>query len=438
MPKRRSNAKTQSKTAVITNVLKKPNEIINDKQVSNTIRGSAKYKFIREQFEDEGDNVFNTKKIYTFTNFNFLMFLWSRHVPLADVQTNNTILYSFTGSYDISDKKKSLLAISSMFIRKYNKQFNALSRFEMSELNDLYVKEFKQINKVDEFFMFTPNDIVRTFRLNVKNNEIKPNKSIKWQFVYTNEEGEKRYKIDEKYYDETLETILQQYKNQGDYFSIRNGRIKYYNETKEPKYNKYIKDPDNSIIYNKLNRSTFNNLEKNLKNHQKDPKLFSSSNALTYIPYFQNYNEMENVKKLIYYYKSKQNELNITVMEGKCAEELYNNFYFELLKKINTAQLKKLFPNEDEIEKKIKEETKEGKGSLSKKELGMVFTEIWKRQFAKSREVLKEVDEKYRYIANVFSKQFFTDLYHKYSKRAILPLNTTVAYFKTTYGDRQV
>lgn len=432
MPRIRSKRIEQSNTAVITNVLKKSNEINNSKQVSNRIRKRYRNNFQQKAYENGDDNVINTQKIYTFANFNFLMFLWSRHVPLADVQTEgNTILYSFTGSYDISDKKKSLLAISSMFIRKYNKQFNALSPFEISELNDLYVQEFKQINNVNDFFMFTPNDIVRTFRLNVKNNKINPKESIKWQFVYTDEEGEKRFEIDEKYYDETLETILEQYKNRNDFSSIKHGKIEYDVEKNEAKYNKYIKDPDNLIIYNKLNTKTFKNLEENLETHQKDPNFFSSSNALTYIPYFQNYNEMENVKKLIYYYKSKQNELNITVMKGKCAEQLYNDFYFELLKRIEKAKLRKLIPDEKEIQNSIEK-------IVTKKELGLIFTEIWKRQFAQSRKVLKKVDEKYKYIANVFSKKFFTELYHKYSKKAILPFNTTVAYFKTTYADRQV
>ena len=77
--------------------------------------------------------------------------------------------------------------------------------------------------------------------------------------------------------------------------------------------------------------------------------------------------------------------------------------------------MNRLFPNYNEYGKGID---------------GIEFVRIWKKQYKESRNALKEVDDKYKHIANEYSKESFTSLYNDYTKKAIIPLNTTIAYFK--------
>jgi len=356
----------------------------------------------------------DTKQLYGFRSYNLLMLLWSQHFVTSKEGNGNAILYSFTGSYDISDTKKSLLTISTMFTRKFIAQPIPLNRFDYSMLNKTLSKEFQNFNSVSQFLMFTPRNIVRIFRLNVVNNKIDQKKAVVCKIKYG---PDNELVISKDNYDKTLEKIISE-EDKNIYTDLKYGRLEYADGSSNNKYKAYVEEPDKKMVYFRL--SNFKFIRRNMVNFRAAPKLFSSKNQWVYIPYFQDYNDMDDVKKLLYYYKSKWKALDIIAMEGKCAEQLYDEFYCSLLENIPADTLELLFPKYNDYKIFMHD------GKIN----GEDFARVWKNQYRQSRKVLKMVDDKYKHIANEYSKQRFTYLYNAYRKTTILPLNTTLAFFR--------
>lgn len=404
----------KTSTIIIDTIFQAPsNEKIGSIKKTSASIDASRYKDV-DVIDGLASRSVDTRQLYSYRSFNLLMLLWSQHFVFDKRRKGTAILFSFTGSYDISDTKKSLLSISSMFTRKFRAEPTPLNQFDYTELNETLKKQFNTFNSVSQFLMFTPRNIVRIFRLNVVENKIDPKKAVIWKIVYG--EGEELI-IGKDSYDKTFEKIIAE-EDEELYTALKFGELQYEDGSSNNKYTAYVEEPDKKMVFFRL--KNFYATEKNMKNFSAEPKFFSSKNQWVFIPYFQDYNEMDDVKKLLYYYKSKEKALAITGMEGKCAEQLYDDFYCSLLQEIPKNMLEILFPNYKDYKKFMHDNKLSGED----------FAFVWKTQYLQSRKVLKKVNEKYRHIANEFSKQRFTYLYNAYKKTTVLPLQTTLAFFK--------
>ena len=93
----------------------------------------------------------------------------------------------------------------------------------------------------------------------------------------------------------------------------------------------YLELPNNRNVFLQLEGSIQRRWQRQLQYFYHTPKLFRSSNPLNVIPYTQSLDELNTVKQIMYYYKSKSAKFDIIALQSKCAEEHYDDLYDNLV-----------------------------------------------------------------------------------------------------------
>lgn len=402
-----------------------------------------------------------SKKYFELKNFNLLSYLWAYHFHH---EGEEMYLHSFSGSYDLTHTKKSFDSIALMVDRttvvpltQNVRQLRSYNKDKKNFFDNI-------ISKNITFQMFSPRQLVQTFALNVKDNIVVPSMARSWHLKVTVDLKQKmtfeqreivreanrqvrnkmnirakkivlqsiaasvglnydlswqKKKLVKELWQNKKKTIRLPYDDPiyKSYIglAVKSISIHYTDDSEADKT--YLELPNNRNVFLQLEGSIQRRWQRQLQYFYHTPKLFCSSNPLNVIPYTQSLDELNTVKQIMYYYKSKSAKFDIIALQSKCAEEHYDDLYDSL---VETFFLDfKEFPKEDIFP--------------SKKSNAKQFLEEWKAEYengSKNLQKLGEENEMFKRIFQELRKQKFTDIMRLYLKRYNVPLATILNYFE--------
>ncbi len=404
-----------------------------------------------------------SKKYFELKRFNLLSYLWAYHFYH---EGEEMYLHSFSGSYDLTHTKKSFDTIALMVnrmtvvpLRQNVKDLRNYNRDKKNFFDDI-------VSKNITFQMFSPRQLVQTFALNVRDNIVVPSMARSWFLKVTvdfkqkmtfeqreivreanrqlrNTETKKiRAKItvlrriaasvglsyDESWTKKKIVNSLWKTKKKRiplpyddpiykSYIGLAVKSISIHYEDDSEAEKTYLELPNNRNVFLQLERNIQRRWQRQLEYFCHTPKLFRSVNPLNVIPYTQSLEELDTVRQIMYYYKSKAIKFDIIALQSKCAEKHYDDLYKNL---IETFFLDfKEFPKEDIFP--------------SKKTNAKKFLEEWKAEYENGSKNLEELGEENKMFKQIFKqlrKQQFTDIMRLYLKRYNVPLTTILNYFE--------
>ena len=286
-------------------------------------------------------------------------------------------------------------------------------RILQSELNKTIKKYIEEYGKEDSFKTFVKEDFkvleIRDMVINFKNGNIKDIENITQKETETEDktidteiEENKLVKIDKEYEKKILAS-----NNVKIYFKakpLHKNENREYGTVKsfEPVYHEFDKMPENTFAYN-----TF-------------ISFFNSKNPFVIIPFFADISDIESIEKLVYYYKSKANQLQIDILINNSAQEEIDNLYENVVTKIVT-NVKGLGKTINDNEAFLCGQVK--KGDLNKWE--SKYKDTMKKILDNGR-----IDEKMKSILKHFIKQRFTKWFIQYKNKFEVSLTKINLYYE--------
>lgn len=402
-----------------------------------------------------------SKKYFELKNFNLLSYLWAYHFKH---EGDEIYLHSFSGSYDLTHTKKSFdtisLMVNFMTVVPLTQNVKDLKSYNQDKKNFFDSIVSKNIN----FQMFSPRQLVQTFALNVENNTVVPSMARSWHLEVTvdfkqkmtseqkeivreaNRQIRNKMKIrakkivlqrianyvgltyDNSWLKKKLVNALWKTKKKiislpyddpiyKSYIGLAVKSISIHYEDDSEAEKTYLELPNNRNVFLQIEGNIQRRWQRQLENFYHTPYLFRSGNPLNVIPYTQSLDELDRVKQIMYYYKSKANKFNIVALKSKCAEEHYDELYKTLVKlfflEFKDFSKEDIFP--------------------SSKSSAKDFLKEWKAEYKEGKEKLQNLGEENKMFKRIFEelrKQKFTDIMRLYLKRYNVPLTTILNYFE--------
>lgn len=404
-----------------------------------------------------------SKKYFELKNFNLLSYLWAYHFKH---EGEEMYLHSFSGSYDLTHTKKSFdtisLMVNFMTVVPLTQNVKDLKSYNQDKKNFFDNIVSKNIN----FQMYSPRQLVQTFALNVENNTVVPSMARSWYLKVsvdfkqkmTSEqrqivkEANRQLRNTETKKIRAKKTVLRRiaasvglsydeswtkkkivnalwttkikrislpyddpiYKSYIG-LAVKSISIHYADDSEAEKT--YLELPNNRNVFLQIEGNIQRQWQRQLENFYHTPYLFRSGNPLNVIPYTQSLDELDRVKQIMYYYKSKATKFNIVALEEKCAEEHYDELYKTLIKffflEFQDFTELDIFP--------------------SSKSSAKDFLKEWKAEYEEGKEKLQNLGEENKMFKRIFEqlrKQKFTDIMRLYLKRYNVPLTTILNYFE--------
>ena len=391
-----------------------------------------------EAIEDNSMYVENKNVKELYNNPSCLSFLWS----FRSKDENTYVMQTLFGSYDLSKKKDSLSTIDHM--RKRSQLRNVKMTVRRHEtfvtdrqtyFNNNVVFNFKN------YLMFSPADLVKMFYLNIEvideDYRVFPNRARKWFFNvnydnysynelqklaknYSNIRGSglgvnKQYLI-AKLTEKTKVTLPYDKLISKTYDLLKNNGLTYYLQytvsyAKEKK--QYVAAVNEKMVYFDMVKAKYDHWSVRLEYVTTYNSLFYSRKPTVLIPYFQSLEQLDVVKKIIYYYQVKSKKLNIPLYydenkKRKCAEEIFDKLYEDY---IDDDDKKYFFQNPKEILTRDK------------------FLQEWEKQY-KFEEDLENKSKMKRKIIKKLRKIQFAEIFnHYYNSKENVPLHKIIQYF---------
>lgn len=171
----------------------------------------------------------------------------------------------------------------------------------------------------------------------------------------------------------------------------------------EPIYHQFNKMPEKSFAYN-----TF-------------ISFFNSKDPFVIIPFFADISDIESIEKLVYYYKSKANQLRIDILIKNSAQEEIDNLYEDVVTNILKV--------ETDLEKTMNENKAFLCGEVKKDKLNE-WESKYKDTMKKILDDKTTINEKEKIILKHFIKQRFTKWFIQYKNKFEVSLTKINLYYE--------
>lgn len=424
--------------------IQKIDEPQNKGDENNNVEKNKNNETEQETYEEEDDSMYvenkNVKKL--FNNPSCLSFLWSFRSKDGDTYVMQTLF----GSYDLSKKKDSLSTVDYMRKRSQLRNVKMTVGRHVTFVTDR--QNYFNTNVVDNFknyLMFSPANLVKMFYLNIEviDNEYRvfPERARKW-FLYVNynnysynnlQKLSKNYPsirgsgkgVTSQYLKDALEEktkIKLSYDKpiSETYELLKNNGVVYYLHYKNSSVNdkkQYVATVNEKMVFFDMVKENYRQWLSRLKYITTYNSLFYSNKPTVLIPYFQSLEQLDVVKKIIYYYQIKSKEFNIPLYSGnnKCAEEIFDKLYDNY---IGDGKKKYFFQKPETILTRDK------------------FLKEWEKQYkfegnykSNEEDLKKESKMKKKIIKKLRKIQFAEMFNHYYNSKENVPLHKIIQYF---------